>query len=320
MTTHNYKNIQGIMWMLTNSLATVVLYALGKHATNTIHPLQVVFLYKLVVLIGVICYVSYVGIECVKTKKLPLHMARGFFSSLGGILFFYGLHKVDIGNAIALSKLEPIFLMTISIIYFNEKLTQAKLLSFIISFIGMIFVVYPVLEYNNGELIIPWLGSEVNMSKFNYNYLIILLAMLSWSVNSSLVKMLGKTESNRTQLFYVSLISVILTFPLAFYLYEEGTIAALNLPLFISFILLGILYFIHAVCHFMSLKVAEMSVVIPYDYSKLVFGAIVSYCFFTTEPSFSSYIGYGLIILAGIYLFKKNVRAKKNIVIDNDDL
>lgn len=320
MTTHNYKNVQGIVWMLVNSLATVILYALGKHATDTIHPLQVVFLYKLVVLIGVLCYVAYVGIECIKTKKLPLHMARGFFSSLGGILFFYGLHKVDIGNAIALSKLEPIFLMMISIIYFNEKLTQAKFLSFIISFIGMIFVIYPVVEYSNGELIVPWLSNAVNMPAFNPNYLIILLAMLSWSVNSSLVKMLGKTESNRTQLFYVSLISVILTFPLALYLYEENAATTLTLPLFLTFVLLGLLYFIHAVCHFMSLKVAEMSVVIPYDYSKLVFGAVVSYCFFTAEPSFSSYIGYGLIIAAGIYLFKKNVRAKKNIVIDNDDM
>jgi len=224
-----YKNVQAILWMLLNALATTMLYCVGKYITESVNSIQVVFLYKLVVLIGVIPWVMYHGINSIKTSKFLLHLVRGFFSTIGGLLFFYSLSKVDISNAIALSKIEPIFLMIIGIFYFKETLSAAKFISLAVSFIGMIFVIYPVVILTDMGPQLPWLNKDLEITKFNYNYLIVLGAMLSWSANSSAVKLLGKTESNHTQLFYVSVISVILTMPIALFKWNMQSIAGVDI-------------------------------------------------------------------------------------------
>ena len=320
-----YKNVHAIIWMLLNSLATTILYCVGKYITGSINAIQVVFLYKLVVLVGIVPWLLHNGIDLIRTNKFLLHLVRGFFSTIGGLLFFYGLSKVDIGNAIALSKIEPIFLMIIGIFYFKETLSIPKFISFAISFLGMVFVMYPIVIMTDTGIQIPWLHKDLEITEFNYNYLIVLGAMLSWSVNSSVVKLLGRTESNQTQLFYVSVISVLLTLPIALFEWDIQSIAGFNI-LWISkamsfadinitiiglILFMGLLYFIHASCNFQAFKIGEMSVIVPFDYSKLVFGGIAGYCLFNSVPSFSACVGYFLILASGIYLLKIQANEKR---------
>ena len=216
--------------------------------------------------------------------------------------------------------------MIIGIFYFKETLSAAKFISLAVSFIGMIFVIYPVVILTDMGPQLPWLNKDLEITKFNYNYLIVLGAMLSWSANSSAVKLLGKTESNHTQLFYVSVISVILTMPIALFKWNMQSIAgvdilwiseamsfsSLNMKLIGLLLVMGFLHFVHASCNFQAFKIGEMSVVVPFDYSKLVFGGIAGYCFFNTVPSFSAYVGYFLILTSGIYLLKIQADERRN--------
>jgi drug/metabolite transporter (DMT)-like permease len=320
-----YKNVQGIIFMLINSVSISVLYGINKYLTQFISSNQVVFLYKLVVLLAVIPWVLYGGVECIKTKKLKLHLLRGIVSTFGALLFFYGMSKVDIASATALNKMEPVLLMLVGAFYFKEKLSLSKITTVLVSCVGMLFVVYPIVTFTGEGLQLPWLHSQNEAPEFNYNYLIILGAVLLWTLNSGVVKTLGKTESNRTQLFYVSLISVLVSMPAALFKWEIQPVIGINMPwiaeaasftnfssLYIMLILLmGVLHFSHVSFYFLSLKVGEMSVVIPFDYSRLVFGGIASWWVFDSAPSFSSYIGYFLILSSGLYLLKTQATAKK---------
>lgn len=323
---HLYKNTNGIFLMLVNAFATSMLYVIIKYLTESITSNQVVFFYKFLVLAVVIPWVLYDGIGCIKTRKLKLHLVRGFVSTLAALLFFYGLSKVSVASATALNKMEPVLLMIIGALYFNEKLSKVRITTVILSCIGMLFVVYPIIELTDTGLKLPFLnGNEA--PEFNYNYLIILAAVFLWTINSSIVKTLGKTESNRTQLFYVSLISVLVSFPAAIFSWETQTIGGVEI-LWINdinpfttltpqltglLICAAMLHFMHVACYFQSLKIAEMSVVVPFDYTRLVFGGILGYCFFGTIPNFSSNIGYCLILGSGIYLLSAEARHKKKL-------
>ena len=153
-----------------------------------------------------------------------------------------------------------------------------------------------------------------------------LVGVLLWTINSSVVKVLGKTESNRTQLFYVSVISVLVSMPVALFEWKTHSILGMNLPWVNSItsfsnltmpavgllLCLGMLHFIHVACNFQALKIAEMSVVAPFDYSKLVFGGILGFCFFNNIPTLSAYVGYILILVSGIYLLKAEAKIRKN--------
>lgn len=319
-----YRNTNGIVFMLINAFATSMLYVIAKYLTNSITSHQVVFLYKFLVLIGLIPWILYDGWGCIKTKKLKIHLLRGLVSTIGALCFMYGMSKVDIASATALNKMEPILLMIVSALYFKEKLSQAKIIAISLSCVGMLFVVYPIVSL--GENGIELFGLKKGEdSPFNYNYLIILVGVFLWTVNTSVVKVLGKTESNRTQLFYVSLISVLVALPFA--LFKFGGVDGYSMipSLDISFLTsltpqsigmllcLAMLHFTHVACNFQSLKIAEMSVVAPFDYSKLVFGGILGYCFFGNVPTFSACIGYVLILIGGVYLLSSESKAKKKV-------
>ncbi len=320
----SYRNTNGIVLMLINAFATSMLYSIMKYLTAYINSHQVVFLYKLLVLVGIIPWILYDGIACIKTKKFKIHLLRGLVSTSGALCFMYGMSKVDIASATALNKMEPILLMIVGAFYFKEKLTQRKIFVVLLSCLGMLFVVYPIISFEKGNLSLPWFTSK-SEAGFNYNYLIIIFGVFLWTINSSVVKVLGKTESNRTQLFYVSLISVIVAGPIALCKWEKLNSSTLFMPigLDLSFInnissptiglllCMGMLHFIHVACNFQSLKIAEMSVVAPFDYSRLVFGGILGYCFFNNTPTLSALIGYILIIASGVYLLKSEAKMRK---------
>ncbi len=321
---YRYNNTNGIVLMLINAFATSMLYCIMKYLTEFINSHQVVFLYKLLVLVGIIPWILYDGISCVKTKKLKVHLLRGFVSTTGALCFMYGMSKVDIASATALNKMEPILLMIVGALYFKEKLSKAKISAVVLSCLGMLFVVYPVVNITDNGLRFIW-QHEATPYKFNYNYLIILIGVLLWTVNSSVVKVLGKTESNRTQLFYVSVISVLVSMPIALFNWGTSAVYGVNLPWvsgMTSFsnltmpaigllLCLGMLHFTHVACNFQALKMAEISVVAPFDYSKLIFGGFLGYCFFNSVPSLSAYVGYAFILVSGIYLLRSEVKMKK---------
>jgi drug/metabolite transporter (DMT)-like permease len=321
-----YRNTNGIVLMLINAFATSMLYCIMKYLTEFINSHQVVFLYKFLVLGMLIPWVLYDGISCVKTKKLKIHILRGIVSTTGALCFMYGMSKVDIASATALNKMEPVLLMIIGALYFKEKISRAKISAIILSCLGMLFVVYPIVTLSDNGLKFPLFDKSV-AHEFNYNYLIILIGVFLWTINSSVVKILGRTESNRTQLFYVSLISVLVAGPIALCEWSAipslGSFAYIPTGIDISFfsnltmpaigmlLCLGMLHFTHVACNFQALKMAEMSVVAPFDYSKLVFGGFLGYCFFNNTPPFSAYIGYVLILISGIYLLKAEVSLRK---------
>lgn len=319
-----YSNTNGIVLMLINAFATSMLYCIMKYLTEFITSHQVVFLYKLLVLVGIIPWILYDGVSCLKTRRLKVHLLRGFVSTTGALCFMYGMSKVDIASATALNKMEPILLMIVGALYFKEKLSNAKILAVVLSCVGMLFVVYPIVTLSGGKINFIWQKTSEPFN-FNYNYLIILIGVLLWTVNSSVVKVLGKTESNRTQLFYVSVISVLVSMPVALFDWGTNSVLGINIPWISNLnsfsnltmpavgllLCLGMLHFIHVACNFQALKIAEMSVVAPFDYSKLVFGGFLGFCFFNNIPTLSAYVGYILILVSGIYLLKAEAKLKK---------
>jgi drug/metabolite transporter (DMT)-like permease len=326
--TNQYRNVYGIILMLIHAIALPMLYVINKYVMNELPSSQVVFLYKSAVLIGILPWILHGGFDCIKTNKIGLHLARGLVSTLGALLFMHGLHKVDVASATALNKMEPILLMLLSAIYFKERLNAVKITTLVASFVGMLLVSYQFVNWGENGLYFPWLAENQEEVAFNRYYLYIFAAMLLWTANSTIIKALGKTESNRTQLFYISMISVLVSTPAAFCEFSSNQIGFLSIPqiskitsiyewnlsaqIMELIMLSALMHFLHVVCYFQSLKVAEMSVVIPFDYSRLIFGAILGYAFFGHIPTFSAYIGYFLILVSGIWLFRCTSKTKQS--------
>jgi drug/metabolite transporter (DMT)-like permease len=321
------NNLFGIGMMLLHAVALSVLYAVMKELTREISSSVAVFLYKATILIAIIPWCISGGLKDLKTDRIFLHIGRGFLSVCGALSLFYGIKHIGLSDVTAVAYLEHIVLLIVGIVYFKERATSIKFIVIAVSFIGAVLIIKP-------DYIVSLAGSSDTKTieeVANPYYVFVFMAIAFWSCNSTAIKILGKTEKTKVQLFYVMLFSSIIAFPVAFMNWHSAyTIGVLEIKYPSGFIdittlgveprhlvyiaVLALCYFLHVIGHFKALKHAELSIVVPFEYSRLIFAAIFGYYFFNETPNPTSYYGYAMISIAGMLLFfseQKKHRKKK---------
>ncbi len=315
------NNLMGIGFMLLHAVSLSVLYALVKLLTKDLNSNMVVFLYKFMIFIFALPWCLWGGFKTLKTDKIWLHVSRAIFSTLGSLCIFYAIKHIGLADVTAVTKLEQIILLIIGIIIFKEKITKTKVGVIIMSLIGALLIIRPDLFPFGPE-------SKAASKGFNHYYIFVFLTIFFWSINGTVIKLLGKTEKTKVQLFYVMLFSSIIAFPVSFMEWKVAStlwvidikyptqlvdfstlgLKAEHLP-YIA--VLALCYFGHIVGFFKAFKHAELSVVVPLEYTRVVFAGIFGYLYFLETPSEISYLGYLFIIMGGIILFKAEHRKAK---------
>lgn len=302
--------------MLINNVALASLDVCAKILTQSITPAQIVFLYKLLLFIITLPWIFFKGLGTLKTSEIKIHFLRSLFSVLGGICFYKGLEHVKVADAAALENLQYIILAIVGMAFFKEGWSKTKIISIVIGFIGAIIIVNPQL-----------FTSSSHKMTINSYYVYTIMAIVFWSMNSITVKLLGRTEKNRTQLFYLLLFAILWSLPGAILKFENIHLVGIKFPIiptgFIDLsnlhldwhhmkyiIIMAVFYFIHSIAYFNALK-RDISLVAPFRYSKLIFSGLAGYWFFNQLPNNMQYLGYLLIMLSGLMLIRREVKNMK---------
>ena len=314
------NNMIGILYMMIHVISLAILYAAVKALTKDLSSSLIVFLYKISILVFIIPWCFSQGISGMKTNRIWLHVTRAFLSIMGQLCMFYAIKHIGLSDVTAVQYLEHVIVLIIGILYFKEKATKTKFAAIALSFLGALFVV-------RSDWFDPTAASG-EFKGFNTYFVFVFLALMFWAMNNTVIKVLGKTEKTKVQLFYVILFSTILAFPIAFMNWQVVThvgpieisypthfvnLEDLNLqPQHAKFILLfALCYFMHAIFHFKAFKHAELSVIIPFEYTRLIFAGILGYFFFEEMPTVYKLYGYLMIIGAGLYLLRSERRRLK---------
>jgi drug/metabolite transporter (DMT)-like permease len=284
------KSVSGILLMILHAICMSILYVMSKNLTQSLHPFQVAFLYKFTILLAITPWCFWGDYrKNIRTRRIGMHVARGTFSLLGTVCFFIAVSNLPVSNAAAITYLDHILVILIGIFYFKEKFTSEKFIMILFGCIGAALIVKP--------------GFVV----FNKYYVFLFLALIFWALNCTTIKMLGSTERTKAQLFYMMLFSTMFSLPFA--LYEWNALEIWHLK---YIFVIAICYLIHSVAFFKAFKFADMSTVMPFDYTRLVFTGLLGYLILLEVPDRYSIIGYGLIITGGLYsIFKETKLIKK---------
>lgn len=315
----------GIIFMMCNTAALAVSDIASKILRTDLSSGLIVFLYKFGLLIITLPWILYGGTQHIKTKRLHFHILRAFFGTFGAISFTQGLKFISMADAAAFENLQYIIVVLLSVVFFDDRLTRTKIAALIMGFIGAYVIVNPSIL--KGYLESSRSSSQVD-GVFKYGYTA--LAICCWAVNSLLVKVLGNTEHNKTQMFYVLIFSSLWAIPSAFVKWEiidvlgnqipvrptfyDPGILALSMPHVFLLSLMGLCYFIHGVCYFNALK-HDLSIVIPFRYTKLIFSGMLGYAIFSEEVDSFALVGYLLIMSSSFMLvnYEVNKRRKKKL-------
>lgn len=212
---------------------------------------------------------------------------RSIFGTLGIILNFYAIDRLVLSDANMLNKLSPFFVIIFSAIFLKEKIKSNQAIAVIIAFIGALFIIKPTLNF----AIIPYVAG--------------ILGAIFAAAAYTCLRVLGGKEKFYTVVFFFSLFSTVSIFPFAIMAYKSMTVIQ-----FVYLVLGGVFASIGQFGVTLAYKYAPAKEISIFDYSNIIFSAIISIVVFNVIPDKYSFIGYIIIFSASYYMFLNNKKTK----------
>lgn len=219
-------------------------------------------------------------------KDLPMLLLRSSFGTLGILCNFYAVDHLLVSDASMLNKLSPFFVIICSAIFLKEKATSIQKASIIIAFMGSLFVIKPSANLLN-----------------NVDSLIGVLGALGGGIAYTCVRQLGKQGVNGAKIvFFFSCFSCLSVVPYLLMNYQPMSLNQLLILLLAGLMAAGGQFAITAA--YSNAAGKDISI---YDYSQILFAAVLGFLFLNQVPDVLSIIGYLIIIGAAIgsYLYQK---------------
>lgn len=214
----------------------------------------------------------------IKKGSIAFLFLRSLCGCLGLICNFYAIDRINLSDANMLNKLSPFFAVIFSYFILKEKANKREWLAVIIAFTGALFVMKPSFHVEFLPALIGALGG------------------LGAGVAYTFVRLLGKRgERGPLIVFFFSAFSTLATLPyilLDFHPMEAWQWAALIMA---GVAAMGGQLNITAAYTYAPAK--EISV---FDYSQIIFAAVLGFFFFGQLPDLYSVLGYVLIVGAAV--------------------
>lgn len=239
------------------------------------------------IVIGTTLVIKKQSFRLKKGNAAPL-LGRVVFGTAGMLCNFYALDRLVLADANMLNKLSPFFAVVFSAVLLREKPKPAQIAGVIAAMIGSAFIIKPGFSGMSAADAIPAAAG--------------LLGGLGAGIAYTFVRMLGKRGENGLLIvFYFSAFSCLVCLPSILFDYTPMSAGQLTcLILTGCFACIGQLGITKA---YLYAPAKEISV---YDYSQVIFAALLGFALFGQIPDVLSVVGYLLICGAGIAMFFYN--------------
>ena len=227
---------------------------------------------------------SKIGFSYKKENLKPL-ILRSTFGTLGILCNFYAIDKLVLADASMLNKMSPFFAILFSYLLLKEKIDWVQAISVAGAFVGSLFIIKP--SFQNVELIPALAGFAGGMAA---------------GAAYTFVRILGqKGEKGPFIVFFFSSFSCVTTLPFLIFQYLAMSLTQAIFLLLAGLAAAGGQFAITAAYCYAPAK--EISI---YDYSQIIFSAILGFFLFGQIPDFYSGLGYVIICGMAIFMFLYN--------------
>jgi drug/metabolite transporter (DMT)-like permease len=266
--------------------------ALGKWLLGTYSVWQMLLIRS----IGAIVLLSpFIWRERASFAAAPrpgLQVLRVLLSVTESIMFFWALSYLPLADTVTFYLAAPIYVTAISALFLKERVGWRRWSAVVVGFIGVIIALRP------------------SSATLTWPALIAVVGSLGFAVFLIITRMLRGTSE-----------VVLVTGQFGTMLVVAGSIAplgwvapgALDLGLML---VLGVVAMSAFACMNRSLKLAPASVVVPYQYTMIVWAVVLGWLVFGDVPDAFTLTGAAIIIGAGLYiLWREQIVARRGPVL-----
>ncbi len=274
--------LQAIFWMLGSGLFFSCLNAQIRYLTASLHPFEIAFFRNLFGLAFMLPWLLRSGLGGLKTSRLKLYFWRTAVGLSSMLLSFSALALLPLSLAIALTFTSPLFTTLGAALFLGEKVRARRWSATVVGFLGVLVIVHP--------------GS----APFNLGMLMMIASAALNAATTLMVKRLSGTESANAIVTYMVLLMTPMSLLPAIFVWQTPP-----LSLWLFLVGLGLAGTLGHLCYVRALRAAEASAVLPYDYGRMVFSALIGYLAFSEIPDRWTWIGSAIIAGAAIYIARR---------------
>ncbi|MFR1449487.1 MAG: DMT family transporter [Beduini sp.] len=275
---------KGIQYIILSAFCFALMNTFVK-LSGDISSIQKSFFRNLVALIFALIVLKKSN-EGIKFKKgnLSYLIIRSVFGTIGILCNFYAIDHLMLSDASMLGKLSPFFTIIFSLLFLKEKMSLFQFVSIIIAFIGSLFIIKP--SFSNPALIPSMIG---------------VLGAMGAGAAYTTVRFLGQRgERGPMIVFFFSTFSCLSVVPYLIFNFEPMTLQQIVYLLLAGLAAAGGQFSITAAYSYAPAK--DISV---YDYSQVIFAAILGLFLFQQIPDYLSIVGYLIIFAISLIMFIK---------------
>jgi drug/metabolite transporter (DMT)-like permease len=218
--------------------------------------------------------------------RWPLHVVRGVLSVLMMLTFTYALKELSLARTYSLFFVAPMLIALISMFVLGERVARPQWIAIAVGFLGVLIVLKP------DTAGFGWSGS-----------LAVLGTALCYALSSTLVKIIGRTDSTQAMVFWMTgmlaIGATLLAIPGWQAIDERHYLVLLGIALTGAIGQWGITF---------AFKHAPAASVAPLEYSGLAWVIVIDWLGWTTIPGWRTLAGAAVIVGSGVFLIRHETR------------
>ena len=272
------KNSKGIFLMIISMASFAVGDTFVKISGAFLSPAQIMFFLIAGGLIIFAMIAKFQGENLLDRRAFsPVLLIRYFAEMIGLVAMIMGLTKIPLSVVGTVTQASPILVAAGAVFFFKEIVSWRRWSSIVIGFIGVVLVIQP--------------GSQ------NLDYAVIwaVVALVAFSIRDLVTRLTPPDIPSASIATFTMIAAFPFTAAWVFFGGEKFFPPEIDWVVIASMIILGSFGYLLLIA---SLRLGELSAIMPFRYSRIVFLLILGVLVFGERPTTSMLVGAALILIS----------------------
>ena len=280
-------NLQGACWLLLSAFLFTISAVMIKQLGTELDGFQVALFRAMAGLMFALPFLYRAGVNSLKTQYPVLQMTRSLAAAGAITASFYAIIHLPLATATTLGFSRSLFLVPLAIVFLNETVGKRRIFATLAGFVGVVIVLRPSVTMDVAALAA-------------------LLAALCASIAAVIVKIVTRTDSPATLIFYSGALSTLILCVPASLVWQMP-----RLDQWFLLIVMGGFSVSSQGCFIRAFSIGEATALAPVDYTRLLFATIAGYIFFANLPDIWTLIGSAVIVGSTLYITRREAKLGK---------
>lgn len=273
---------QAGFWMTISAFCYAASATIVRHIAGDLPTFEIVFLRNMFGMVVLLPWLIRIGSGALRTRRPGMHMVRGFASSINVSCQVGALAFIPVADMAAITFLQPVLGSIIAVFALGEAANGRRWSATLAGLVGAILIVRPGFE------------------EVNFGILLALGSATAGAIIAIMIKGMVRTESPGTITAYLFFTQGIIMAVPAFLVWTAPSMEHL-----LWLAALGLTGAVLQVTFNRAMVAADASVALPFNFSRLLWAALLGWLAFAELPDVWTWAGGAVIFGASLYLARR---------------